>query len=149
MSTNRQDSIMLGFMKRGFTAGVLALFLVQATGCAFTRRDAQLTDVMRTREPIVGVTTTTGQPIQFDGPGWIAGDTVYGPVKTQVGLEQADTAYMIPVENVQSVWVRRAGLSTEARVGIGVAAAALLIAMAVAVENVNRGLGAMVGGFRP
>jgi hypothetical protein len=141
MSTNRQDSIMLGFMKRGFTAGVLALFLVQATGCTTIRRDAQLTDVMRTQEPIVGVTTTTGQPIPFDGPGWIAGDTVYGPVKTQVGLEQADTAYRIPVEMVDSVWVRRAGLSTEAKVGIGVVAAAILIAMAVTIENVNRGLG--------
>lgn len=120
MRTNRQDSIMLGFMKRGFTAGVLALFLVQATGCTVIRRDAQLTDAMRTRQPIVGVTTTTGQPIPFDGPGWIGGDTVYGPVKTQPGLEQADTAYMIPFAMVDSVWVRRKGVPTGVLVGLGV-----------------------------
>jgi hypothetical protein len=83
MCPNRLETIMLGFMKRGFTAVVLALFLVQATGCAFTRRDAQLMDAIRKQEPIVGVTTKAGRPIPFDGPGWIAGDTVYGPVKTK------------------------------------------------------------------
>ena len=142
MRPNRPEPTMLGLARRPIAAVLLGAFLLQATGCTAIRRDAQLMDVMLTHEPIVGVTTTTGQPIPFDGPGWIVGDTVYGPVKTQAGLEQADTAYMIPVENVQFVWVRRAGLSTEARVGIGVAAAALLIAMAVTVENVNRAFGA-------
>jgi hypothetical protein len=127
MSTNRQDSIMLGFMKRGFTAGVLALFLVQATGCTVIRKDAQLMDAIRKQEPIVGVTTKQGYRIPFDAPGWMAGDTVYGPVKTQRGLEQVDTTYMIPVAMVDSVWVRRTGVPTGLLVGFGVVSAALLL----------------------
>ena len=75
-------------------------------------------NVIRKQEPIVGVTTTTGQPIPFDGPGWISGDTVYGPVKTKPWLEQPDTAYSIPVGKIKHAWVRRKGPSPGAEIGI-------------------------------
>lgn len=120
MGPNRQNPPTLGFSRRRFAAAVLALFLVQATGCAFTQRDAQLMDVMRKQEPIAGVTTKAGRPIPFDGPGWIAGDTVYGPVKTKPWLEQPDTAYSIPVEKIEHAWVRRRGVSPGAAIGLGI-----------------------------
>jgi hypothetical protein len=135
MCPNRLETIMLGFMKRGFTAVVLALFLVQATGCAFTRRDAQLMDAIRKQEPIVGVTTKAGRPIPFDGPGWIAGDTVYGPVKTKPWLEQPDTAYSIPVEEIEHAWVRRTGVPTGVLVGVGVVSAAILFLTAIELRD--------------
>ena len=127
MSPNRPMPIMLRLARRPMAAVLLGVFLLQATGCTVVRRDATLMDVMRTRQPIVGVTATTGQPIPFDGPGWISGDTVYGPVKTQPGLEQADTAYMIPFAMVDSVWVRRTGVPTGLLVGVGLVSAAILL----------------------
>ena len=78
-------------------------------------------------EKIVGITTAKGEDVSFDDPGaTIANGTLSGKVK--------NSAYELPMDQVQRLWVERKEHSTARTVGLvaGVAVGAVVVIVAVA-----------------
>jgi len=100
---------------------VLIPLLLWETGCKVQKTvRVDPATVSPGSEMIVGVTTKAGQEVSFDPPGGSFRDnSVYARVRG------AD--YVVPISDVQRLWVSRTGTSTVRTIGLvaGVAAAAL------------------------
>jgi hypothetical protein len=105
-----------------FWSIVLIFVLVWDAGCTVRKtKKIDPATVNPAAEMIVGITTKAGQDISFDPPGGaFRDDAVHGRVKG------AD--YVLPISDVQRLWISRTGTSTVRTIGLiaGIAAAALV-----------------------
>jgi hypothetical protein len=110
---------------------ILLSFLLVLSGCSVHKMQmtpaASLPQPLPHNEAIVGVTTLSGEDLQFDQPvASINGGVLFGHVKKK--------PVTVPVDHVQRYWVRVSSISTARTVGLiaGVTAGVVIVAVAAA-----------------
>jgi len=122
-------------MPRRTIAMVLAV-LLSLSGCTVHKVDkvpaASVVQPLPDKERIVGVTTVKGEDVSFDEPGaTIVNGALHGWVKK--------TAYELPMDQVQRLWVDREQISTARTVGLvaGIAVGTIVVVAAIIAATKN------------
>jgi hypothetical protein len=95
----RPESRMSPSPKRLISLLLLVVYVPQISGCQKTAKVEPDRVEPLGQEPVLGLTRLNGEKVEFDAPGYLAGDSAYGDVN--------GAAVTIPLDSVQKVWVTR------------------------------------------
>jgi hypothetical protein len=106
---------------------LLCAYLPVATGCHHNIKVPVSGVTLPLNDEIVGATLKNTAVLSFDGAGALRGDTLFGTIATR--------PVALPVDSLQTIWLRRSNPGATVGLVVGIAVGALVLASGIALAT--------------